>query len=181
MEGYKKVNVLEYVSNGLKEGKLVPFMACKYARIIARQGVPGEVITTWSVNEKGESIKERESTVTIDPETGNPGWVVTKATEDGEVIIDIHGKDNTWIISDSVFRKKYEVADLDIGMYKPKGGIQKFVEVKENIILNQWGKDTKIAQGGYINITNIDDMYGISKRDFQDTYKIISEDVKVKK
>ena len=32
-----------------------------------------------------------------------------------------------------------------------------------------------IAAGGYINITNPDDMYGISQRDFEDTYKYIDE------
>lgn len=29
----------------------------------------------------------------------------------------------------------------------------------------------QIAAGGYINITNVDDMYGISQRDFEDKYK----------
>lgn len=29
-------------------------------------------------------------------------------------------------------------------------------------------------KGGYINITNKDDLYGISKRDFEDTYKIVN-------
>ena len=33
----------------------------------------------------------------------------------------------------------------------------------------------QIAKGGYINITNIEDMYGISERDFLDTYKFINE------
>lgn len=33
-----------------------------------------------------------------------------------------------------------------------------------------------IAAGGYINITNPNDMYGISKRDFEDTYKVINVD-----
>ena len=28
----------------------------------------------------------------------------------------------------------------------------------------------EISSGGYINITNPDDMYGISQRDFEDTY-----------
>ena len=33
----------------------------------------------------------------------------------------------------------------------------------------------KIACGGFINITNSDDMYGISERDFFDTYKFVEE------
>jgi len=39
----------------------------------------------------------------------------------------------------------------------------------------------KIAAGGYINITNISDMYGISQRDFTDTYKKTTTNVKVYK
>ena len=38
-----------------------------------------------------------------------------------------------------------------------------------------------IAADGYINITNIDDMYGISKRDFEDTYKVVNTDEAEKK
>ena len=34
----------------------------------------------------------------------------------------------------------------------------------------------QIAAGGYINITDPDDMYGISKRDFDDTYKVVEKD-----
>lgn len=32
----------------------------------------------------------------------------------------------------------------------------------------------EIASGGYINITNPDDIYGIQERDFFDFYKIVS-------
>lgn len=52
---------------------------------------------------------------------------------------------------------------------------QTFVEIPDNIILNQWGENMAIATGGYINITNPDDMSGISQRDFEDTYKYIDE------
>ena len=33
----------------------------------------------------------------------------------------------------------------------------------------------QIAAGGYINMTNVDDMYGISQRDFEDTYKFTND------
>ncbi len=38
-----------------------------------------------------------------------------------------------------------------------------------------------VAADGYINITNIDDMYGIYKRDFEDTYKVVNTDEAEKK
>ena len=60
-------------------------------------------------------------------------------------------------------------------MFKPKGGPQLFVKITENITLNQWGKDENIAAGGYINITDSNDMYGISQRDFEDTYRFVEK------
>jgi len=32
-----------------------------------------------------------------------------------------------------------------------------------------------IVNGGYINITNVEDIYSISERDFVDTYKFVDE------
>jgi hypothetical protein len=40
--------------------------------------------------------------------------------------------------------------------------------------LEQWGSKMQIAEGGYINITDPSDMYGISERDFTDTYRKVS-------
>lgn len=71
--------------------------------------------------------------------------------------------------------KKYEVDVQNPSLYHLKGGVQIFVQINEDIILNQWGSDMEIAKGGYINITNVDDMYGISLRDFEDTYKFTDE------
>lgn len=171
MEDYKKVEVNSYVKEGLESRELLPFEAEKYARIIARPGTIGEIVVSWSVDANGDEIKEKEDQVKLDETTKNPGWVVTKANSTGEPVIDKNGHKNEWIIEDSVFQKKYEADSENKGIFKPKGGIQWFVKIPENIILNQWGSDMKIAKGGYINITNADDMYGISQRDFDDTYK----------
>ena len=60
------------------------------------------------------------------------------------------------------------------------GGIQVFVRTSENITVFQWGSDMTVAAGGYINITNPDDMYAISQRDFDDTYRPVNNDSKKK-
>ena len=67
--------------------------------------------------------------------------------------------------------KKYEDDPEHPGVFKPKGGPQKFVKVSEAIKINQWGGEMNVDAGGYINVTNPDDMYIISGRDFADTYK----------
>ena len=44
-----------------------------------------------------------------------------------------------------------------------------------DVILEQWGGEMKIEAGGWLNITNPDDIYGISERDFYDTYKFVDD------
>ena len=177
---FKKVNVYEYVKEGLVSGKLVPIEAEKFARIIARQGNVGEVVVSWSVDKDGNEIKEKEDVVTLDKDTNNPGWIATKLDENGYPLKDKNGHLNQWIIADSTFKKKYEIDEQNPSVFKPVGGPQIFVQIPDNIILEQWGSEMKIAAGGYINITKVDDMYGISERDFNDTYKNTGKKVSIK-
>lgn len=171
MADYKKVDVVSYVDEGLSTGKLQQFQAVKYARIIARKGKVGDIVTTWSVDSEGNEIKEKVGIVELDETTKEPGWIVTKSDESGNVIVDKNNHPNQWIIGDSKFKKKYEVDPENPSLFKPTGGVQTFVKIGDDIILHQWGEDMQIAAGGYINITDRGDMYGISGRDFDDTYK----------
>lgn len=173
MEDYKKIDVLSYVREGIRNGSLVPRQAVKFARIIARQGSVGEKVITWSVDQDGKPIVEKEAEVCLDKETQKPGWIVSKVSSEGEKVVDEHGHINEWIIDDSTFHKKYEIDPENPSLYRPVGGPQIFVQLSENIIINQWGNDELIAAGGYINITKVDDMYGISRRDFADTYEFV--------
>lgn len=179
-DNYTKVDILKYVKEGLESGIMVPFEAVKFARILAREGIEGEVITTYSVDADGKPIVEKVDTVKKD-DKGRLGMVVTKADENGKPIVDANGNKNEWIIGRTKFDSKYDEVAGRPGFYQPKGGPQIFVEIPDNIILYQWGDDMKIAAGGYINITNISDMYGISQRDFADTYKKTTTNVKVYK
>jgi len=181
MENYQEVQVERFVKEGIENGTMKPFVAIKYARIIARKGTVGEEVISWSVDENGKELKEKVDQVSLDDTTKEPGWIVTKTSENGEVILDENGHPNEWIISDSKFKSKYEIDSENPGLYKPVGGPQIFVEIPVNITLEQWGSKMNIAAGGFINITNPSDMYGISKRDFEDTYKIIDEPIKTKK
>ena len=169
MSEFKKVNTLEYVKEGLQNGTLIPRKAEKFARIAAREAKDGEEVISWSVDANGNPIKEKVATA----EEGS--YVVTKLDENHDVIIDNNGHVNEWIIDGTTFKKKYEVDPEDTTVYRPTGGVQIFVQISEDIIVEQWGSEMKIARGGYINITNADDMYAISERDFNDTYKFVDE------
>ena len=170
----RKVEVAKYVKELL--GYVKPIKAEKKNCILARQGIVGERVVTWSEKD-GKPIQEKVDFVTLDEKTGNPGYVATKIDEEGKVVIDAHGHDNTWIISDSKFHARYTPnPEMGNGIYKPTGGVQVFIEIQEDIILEQWGKEMIIGRGGYINITNPDDMYGISKRDFESTYRIVPDE-----
>ena len=178
MNDNKKVDITKYIQEGIRSGQMVPFTAVKYGRIIARPGVVGETVITWSVDSNGQEVKEKVDQVELDGETNKPGWIVTKVDEDGQVIIDSNGHINEWIIGDTKFRSKYEIDSEKPGLFKPKGAPQIFVRITEDIILEQWGSEMLLSAGSYINITNPNDIYGISERDFNDTYKIIDEEHK---
>lgn len=177
MEDYVRVDVLKYVKEGLESGVLVPIEAEKAGKIAARRGVVGEEVITWTQDTEGRPVKERVDKVKLDPETGKPGWVVTKVDDEGHPIIDDNGHTNTWIIGDSKFIQRYTESDIP-GVYKSSAGIQIFVQIPDNIILFQWGKEHLIPSGGYINITNQNDMYGITSRDFDDTYVTLGKSSK---
>ncbi len=171
MGEYTKVEVSSYVKQGIENGTMIPRQAEKFARIIARQGNVGETVVSWSVDSEGNEIQEKVAQVQIDEQTNQPGWIATKVDEQGNIITDNNNHPNQWIIDDTTFKQKYEVDPENPILCRPKGGPQMFVQITDNIILNQWGSNMQIAAGGYINITKPDDMYGISQRDFEDTYK----------
>lgn len=170
---YKKVeDIRGYVQKLIDDGAQI-IVGEKTARIFARPGIPEEErIISWSVDADGNPVLEKEALVSAN-ESGVPDWVATKIDDMGNEIIDANGHTNQWIIGDATFRKKYEAVSEQPGVYKPVGGPQKFVRLNKGIHIVQWGEEWNVDAGGYINITNPEDMYVISGRDFNDTYRII--------
>ena len=169
---FTKVSGKDYAVAGIASGELKPVVAVKFARVLARRGVEGEEVISYSQN----GIVEKVATVSEDPETKETGWVLTKLDENGEVLVDEFGHKNEWIVDAGTFARKYDLDETKKeSVYKPKGGPQIFVPIVMDVILEQWGSEMKIEAGGWLNITNPDDIYGISQRDFEDTYKIVGE------
>lgn len=168
---YKNIdNIKAYVQQIIEDGART-ITAEKTAQISARPGKPGqEQIVSWSVDADGNPVREKETIVSAD-KTGTPDWVATKIDEQGKVIVDSNGHMNQWVISAAVFERKYEAVPEHPGIYKPVGGPQKFVCLKEGVHIVQWGQEWNVDADGYINITNPEDMYVVSGRDFRDTYR----------
>ena len=171
LESYKKVDVYQYVKEGLKNGSLNVIEAKKNAKVFARQGNLGEKVITWALDDFGNSIVEREDYVTLDENTHEPGWVVTKIDQEEKPVIDINNHTNQWIIRNSVFHSKYNGDFSQPGVFVSKGITQQFIPISENIqIIVKTGATMNISSGGYLNVTNPERISGISAKDFQDTY-----------
>lgn len=170
---YKKIdNLTEYTNKMIASGAPI-VLAEKMGKIKARPGIVGERVTSWSTDSKGYEILEKEAVVKLD-ENGTPGWVVTKIDDNCEVVIDQNGHSNQWIIEALIFKRKYEETDSP-GIFKPAGGIQKFLKLLEAISIVQWQEEMNVDCGGYVNITDHEDMYVISCRDFEETYHVLEE------
>ena len=159
---FKKVdNITEYVKEGITSGKLTVEEVAKFARIHARQGILGEEIVTKMAN----GLEETRNTVTADEKTGEPGWVVTNP--DGE----------EYIVADSTFKKKYEIDPENPEQYKPKGGPVLSSPINEHIEFNApWGETMKIEAGGSLILSGANDIYGIQKAEFENTYASTGKD-----
>lgn len=179
MEAYIKVDIEKYVREGLENGRLVSRQAFKVAPVMARHGKIGEKIVSWSVDSDGNEVQEKVAVVGIDEITYKPDWVITKVDRSGNVVIDCNGHFNEWVVKDSVFQNKYESEFENLGLFRPKDDKQIFVQIPDDILFIKRDVPMYIAAGGYINITNFYDMYGISKKDFEDTY-CFSDDLEIK-
>lgn len=154
-------NIAEYVSEGIKSGKLTVDEVSKFARIKARQGTVGEEIVTKMSN----GLEETRNSVKIDEKTGKPGWVVTNP--DGE----------QYIVPDSKFIEKYEIDPENPAQYKPKGGPVLSLQINEHIEFTApWGAPMKIECGGSLILSSPNDIYGIQKAEFENTYASTGKD-----
>lgn len=143
----------------------------KSGYIIAREAKEGERVDVMTQNGNHEAS-----------ETAKKGdWIVTRADEDGNPILDENGNRNSWIVSDDVIEAKYEkrgYANREELFFKPLGETQEFMRVQEDVaVMVPWGENGEdipltVDKGGYLNITDRDDVHGIAENEFNDTYRV---------
>lgn len=156
---FRKIeSIKEYLTEGLKNGRFQSKTYQKSGEITARIGKIGEEIVTIMAN----GLEETKNVVTAD-ENGNSGWVVTNST--GE----------KYIVSDSVFRSKYEKIKGTEDRFKPVWNPITAAQINENIcFIAPWGETQNLIAGGYLVFNkDFDDVYGIQEEEFVGTYGII--------
>ena len=143
-------NMQQYVQDLLDAGQK-PVYYAKTARIKAREGVPGETLVTKLADGHEETVNTNIST--------------------GDMVVTNPGGEQ-YVIKAETFKKKYEIDPDNPGQYRPKGGAQQFLRLKEDLDFKvSWG-DQHMRKGDFINITARDsgDIYGIGQKEFFDTY-----------
>lgn len=168
---YSKVDVLTYVSEKIKEGSLEFRLAVKFRRIYAVQGNPSDYVQTVLAD---GTVETEPRMVGIDEKTGEANWIVKNTCGPEQ-----------WVISDSVFRRKYEIDEEQDGIYKPKGKPMLAAQISEDIEITppMWGGDIqRVNAGGFLLMdpTNPTDIYAIGQDEFYGTY-IFVETEKQKK
>ena len=171
----KKIeNVKKYVEELRKESPVLH--AEKNGYVLARIGMEGEVIVTYVSDGTLETVNHVKR-----DENGDLDVVVTMADPEGNAIVYEDGRVNVHLISRSVFNQKYEDDDHALNsqkelLFKPKGGIQEFAQIKEDVSFRAaWGEEQVIKAGSFLNVTNPNDVYGIAQEEFMQTYSIIDD------
>ncbi|MBQ8481244.1 MAG: hypothetical protein IJ532_01760 [Alphaproteobacteria bacterium] len=149
----------KYVQDLLDAGQK-PVYYTKTARIKARPGVPGETIVT----KLADGHKETE----------NPN------IETGDMVVTNPGGEQ-YVVKAETFKKKYEIDPDNPEQYRPTGGAQQFLRLKEDIDFKvSWGEQS-MRKGDFINITAraSGDIYGVGQKEFFDTYGQCTQDGKL--
>ena len=171
-KNFVRINPLEYAKKGIESGELKPVVAIKATPVAVRRGEVGEVVRTYSQ----DGIVESEHVVKIDETTGLPQMILTKLDKNGDVVIDEYGHENSWIYKkcESQFALDYPT-QLREGVYVPAATPRILLPIVMDVLIPQWGSLEAVAAGGWLNITNLDDIYGVSGRDIDETHIILGE------
>ena len=151
---YLRMNGAEVVQ-GYKDAK----DGCvRFDRIVE----PGERVQTDAGNVKETDFvsQERRVLVTAVDREGNP------------VLKD--GKENSWAIEESKFRKLFDQRpDPETGVFKPIGEKRTLVQVDRDVsIFASWNDWQNLVKGSYIRIDDPTDRYGVDKDLFAKTYTV---------
>ena len=173
-----KEEIKAYVELKLNSETIIE--AKKIGNTIAIQGLVGQEVISLEIDKDGNEYIERTSKVSLDPKTKEPGWILTKTGIDNKPVVNKYGHYNQYIVSDGEFKTMYEPSVDGPNLYK-KSKIEKFIQTEENIAFETKYGEMFISKGGYIKVSDLNRISGISEQSFKDTYIIVNPAVKTKK
>ena len=163
-----KDEMRQYIEKKLPSTTIID--AKKVGNTIAVQGTVGQKVVTLEVDAAGNEYVEGTGFVALDPETNEPGWILTKTGSDNKPVLNSFGHPNQYIVSDSIFKSMYESSQDGFGLYS-KSQIEKFIQADEDVTFETKYGEMVVNKGGYIKVTDLDRISGISEESFNDTYK----------
>ena len=143
--------------------------ARKTGCVLARPSIPGEIVTTYTKNGNLET-----EVVGIEGK-----MILTRCDPSGKPVIDVFGHLNQWQPDRETFERKYEFENMRVsdGFTRPRGEIQRFIRTDRDVVLIlPWGEngapvEQTIDAGGWLNISNPGNIYGIADEEFRETYE----------
>lgn len=153
--------------------------AKKIGNTIAVQGTVGQEVVSLEVDSDGNEYVERTGVVSLDPETNEPGWILTKTGSDNKPVLNKFGHTNQYIVPDSKFKSMYEPSADGPFLYS-KSQIEKFIQSEDDITFETKYGEMVINAGGYIKVTDLDRISGISEQSFNDTYVVVKPENKTR-
>ncbi len=150
MKIYKTHEIISLINKLINDGTPI-IQAIKISYVKAYQATKEEKIITILRNQTTETQN-----------TAKPSdWIITNP--DGE----------QHIVTNENFMKKY-IATKN-GYFKATDNVQKFIEIPFDIsFICAWDEKQFIAKGGMLNISNLDDIYGVAKDEFRKNYQIVN-------
>ena len=170
---WTKEEMRAYVEKKLAAG--VPVIeAKKTGNTHAVQGTVGQEVISYTIDKNtGEEIIERVAKVELDEATNQPGWILTKVDSNNQPVVNKNGHLNQYVVQDSKFREMYEPSQDGPNLYS-KSAIEKFIQSDEDLHFETKYGDMTVTSGGYIKVTDLGRISGISEQDFVDTYVPVS-------
>ena len=174
---FSKEEMRQYVESKLPSATIID--AKKVGNTIAIQGTVGQEVVTLEVDADGNEYVERTGVVELDPKTNEPGWILTKTGSDNKPVFNSFGHTNQYIVPDSKFKSMYEPSQDGFCLYS-KSQIEKFIQADEDVTFETKYGEMVVNAGGYIKVTDLDRISGISEVSFNDTYTIVETPVKTR-
>ena len=150
---FKTVNIVNYVYELIKNGAKVKTFI-KKAVVNVRPAIVGEEVITY--------IKDKNTNALIE-ETRQ----IVK--EENMVIITNPGGEN-YLVKKDIVENNYVKGEKE-GEYIAKAKPRKVIEIDENISFTApWGETMNLQAGAWLNIDNMDKIYGINPEEFYETH-----------